>query len=480
MPADLVMDLSPTQKEFVNTSANIAQLLGPMGEGKTHAGVAGVIRHARRCAPGLNGQSLRGALIRDTHQNIKISTVESITEILGDWVFFKDDYKKMFIRTTPQIEFDLFGIDDPASISKLQGPGYGIIWLEEPAPIIERKNAGLPKDVFLMAIARCGRQKGSIPRLQITQNSADELHWTTELIDAPYEYCTLDGAVVTKLTFRIPKGENKHLTALQRALNTAAFQSDKGMLARYVEGEEASVEEGSPVCANYGPATHFSQKILPVYPNLPSFRGWDGYGHPACVTAQWNPFGQLVVHDVLYEEGSGTEDLIENKLQPLLATPKYAGKFLPWRDIGDPTMKAPDQSSAKRSAAKVIQTMLDTRFESGPTRWPNRIDPLNHAFGRSVIGGRPLIVLSASAAPLNRALKGGWHYRTDNSGHVVGKLPVDNQHAHPGNAFAYLVSVLLPYNRQKKPPALNRERDMARIASYATGGGRRASAGGLL
>lgn len=483
MPSDLIMDLSPTQSAFARSEAQIVQLIGPMGEGKTHAGVAGALQHAARCAPTLGGESLRGALVRDTHQNIKISTVESIQEILRDWVIFKDDYKKMYIRTTPAIDVDLFGIDDPASISKLQGPGYGFIWLEEPAPIHERSNAGLPKEVFLMAIARCGRQRGSKPRLQITHNPADATHWTTELIDDPREYMVAeDGAVIVKETFRIPKGENKYLTSTQRAMNMAAFKDDKGKWQRYVEGEVASVEEGKKVITNYGETTHFSQKILPVYPNRDGLRGWDGYGHPACVIAQWTPFGQLVVHDVIYDEGCGAEDLIEDKLLPLLALPKYAGKINSWRDIGDPTMKTSDQSSRKRSAAKSILQMLGTRFEQGPTQWLNRIEPANHALGRSIAGGKPLILLSASATLLHRSLKGGWHFKTDNSGHVIGKTAVDNQHAHPGNAFAYMIAKILPYEVKKVLQARNREAEAARVNSYATGGLRRpaVSRAGLL
>ena len=62
---DLNFDLSPTQSAFVHDDPHIVMLMGPMGEGKTFARVAGVIAHAARC-----GRNIRGALIRDTHQNI--------------------------------------------------------------------------------------------------------------------------------------------------------------------------------------------------------------------------------------------------------------------------------------------------------------------------------------------------------------------------------------------------------------------------
>lgn len=464
--SDLILDLSPTQTKFVYAQEDIVQLIGPMGEGKTHAGVAGLIVQAQQI-----GITLHAALIRDTHENIKTSTVISIQEILRDWVVFKNDYKKMIIRTTPAVECDLFGIDDPASVSKLQGPPYGCIWLEEPAPVHEKANAGLPQEVFFMAIARCARQTGSRGRLQITHNPGDEDHWTTELMDDPYEYMVADdGTIVTKITYNIPRGENKHLTSKQRALNQAAFKKDKGKWARYVEGNVAMVGEGKPVTPPYNPLIHFSQKILPVYPGVQGYRGWDGYGHPCSGVAQFNPAGQFVIHDVLYEEGVGVEELIEDKLLPLLNTPKYKDKIRSWRDIGDPSMAVMDQSSRKRSAARVIGKMLNTRFERGPTRWKNRIEPLNRALRLNTPNGAPQIILSASAAPLNRALRGGWHFKTDNSGNILGTEPVKDKHSHPGDMLAYLIAEVFPYQPERKGKPRDREAEMRRVASYATGG----------
>lgn len=467
MPTNIIFDLSPTQSAFVQSTAHINHLTGPMGEGKTYCAVARIIRHAHRCQL----RPLRAAIIRDTHENLKTSTVRSIIEVLGDRAFFKNDYKKLYIRAEYPVECDLYGIDDQASISKLQGPNYGTIWLEEPAPIYEKANAGLPYEVFEMSLARCGRQAGSIPNLQITQNPADEEHWTTELIDAPEEYMIADdGTIITKKTYHIAKGENKYLSPLQRAMNQAAFKNDPAKWARYVEGTIASVSRGINVINNYGEHFHYSQTILPFYPQLPAVRMWDGYQHPVCVIAQENPHGQLVAHDCIYYPGYGVKELIEDKLKPLLNTPKYRGKTAKWRDIGDPSMRTPDQSTANMSAAKIISAALDTHFEPGPTRWENRIQPLNHALGKTVAGGRPLILISASAYPLHKALKGGWHYKKDNNGNRIGKEAVKNESDHIGNAFAYGVAILYPYSAledyQKNKERADRIIRMKRAASY--------------
>ena len=173
---DLEFDLSPMQSAFVHSNAQVVMLMGSMGEGKTFSGGVALVRHAARC-----GVPIRAAIIRDTHQNLKLSTVPDLQRMFGKFVHFHDDCKRMVIDSRPRVECDLFGIDDPASLSKLQGPQYAMIWLEEPAPVVEKANAGLPREVFDLALARASRQTGTAMRVQITQNPADESHWTEGL-----------------------------------------------------------------------------------------------------------------------------------------------------------------------------------------------------------------------------------------------------------------------------------------------------------
>lgn len=479
---DIVFDLSPTQYAFVTSDAQIVQLSGPMGEGKTVAGVAGCVAHAARC-----GQPIRGALVRDTFQNIKTSTIPDMRDYLGEFVKFSDGEKKCTILSNPRVELDLFGIDDEASISKLQGPQYAIIWLEEPCPIIEKANAGLPKGVFNLAVARAARQRGTVMRVQITQNPGEEEHWTSELEDQPEVYASYrdedTGEVfdIRKQSFRIKIGENKYLPGLTRAANRAAFKDDAAKWARYVEGKRAAVVQGKVVTPAYNEDLHFAQTVLPVYPGHELISMWDGWHHPSCLLAQYTPFGQLVIHDVLLGEGLGAEDLIEEQVEPLLLSPKYAGKFSRARIIGDPSMRTPDQSSVRQVTSRKIEVFFQKwgrpRFEPGPVRWPARRDPVNQCFKRLLNGGEPAVKLSRSAYMLHRALKGGWHYKTDNAGRLIGDKPEQDQHDHPGQALAYGVAVLMPYSAKAeydKVLAAHRAAQQRRAMSYAGNNFRRA------
>lgn len=469
MPKDLVFDLSPTQSAFVETDAHIAMLIGPMGEGKTFAGAAGLVRHAHRC-----GKDIRGAVVRDTHQNIKISTVPSLKEIFGGWVEFHDDCKQMVIHSQPRVECDLFGIDDPASLSKLQGPEYAIIWPEEPAPIIEKANAGLPRDVFDMAIARAARQKGTQLRVQVTQNPSDEEHWTEEVANMPEVYAEdeLTGEQIIKHVFRIPYGENTYLNPIARLANKAAFKNDPGKYARYVEGVAAPVQRGAKVTPEYNTKIHFAGRELPVIPGALGLRFFDGWHHPVCIIAQYIPPGKIWVHNAFYGDGMGIKELCEQRVIPMIMSPKFKGKIADWRDIGDPTMRTPDQSTTGMSASRRVEQALKTRFEPGPTKWSYRIDPLKTALSYNQPDGTPTILISQSAYDVHRALNGGWHWKVDNSKRRIGNLPIQgDKFGDIGNALCYGVAVMLPYARQYIAPAKKRNplfNPIRRAMSYST------------
>jgi hypothetical protein len=68
-----------------------------------------------------------------------------------------------------------------------------------------------------------------------------------------------------------------------------------------------------------------------------------------------------------------------------------------------------------------------------------------------IVDGQPAIILSRSAVKLHRALKGGWHYKVDNSGNVIGNKPIQtSEESHPGNAFSYAIALLKPYSPRKE------------------------------
>ncbi|MFZ5773079.1 MAG: hypothetical protein ACOY4W_16790 [Thermodesulfobacteriota bacterium] len=473
---DLVFDLSPTQSAFVHSDAEIVQICGPMGEGKTTAGIVAIMAHAARC-----GRDIRGAIIRDTHINIKNTTVPDFVELLGDRVSVHDDCKKLIIHSKPKAELFLFGAGDEGALSKFQSLIVSFIMLEEPAPVMEKNNAGLSRDVFDMSVARASRQTGTLMRVQITQNPADEEHWTEDLFWEP-EIFAKDpdtGVEIRKQCFRIPYGDNKFLNPHSRAANRAAFQKDPGKFARYVEGRAAPILRGIQVTPGYSRQAHWSDQELPVIPGALGIRFWDGWHNPRCVIGQFLPPGRIWFHDVAIGEGCGVDVLIKNSVIPLLESPKYKGKIDQWRDIGDPSMAIPDQSSRNKSAAKLIEKMLNTRFERGPSRWAQRIGPLQAALLSKCTDGSEKIQVSASAHHVHKSLNGGWHWKKDNNNKIMGSTPVKDEYSHTGDAVSHGVPVLLPqlenHGRQPASAAMRRRRQeesMQIAMSYGPGRGK--------
>jgi len=470
----LHFELSPTQDDYVFSEKVVNVLVSGTGEGKSFASVVAILTHSERC-----GRPIRCAIVRDTHENIKLSTARTITEVFEQHpslIVWKNDNKQLVIHGKYRIDVDLFGIDDLASLSKLQGPEYALIWLEEPAPMADKVNAGLSEEVFNAALVRCARQKGTKSRLQISMNPADEDHWTYKrLIEAPA--VDIDNPLITKQVWYIPAGENSNVSETSRQAVKSAYKDDLASYTRYVLGQFAPVYRGKKVTPEYNPLIHLApQELMPVR-GLVSFRAWDSWTNPACIMGQITTTGRLVFLNVLTLEGSDVRTLAETQVLPMMNSPRWKDKPRAWRELGDCTMKNPDQSNIATSAARAIEDIFGTIFEGGPTRW----EIMKLGFKRALnmnIQGKPAVVIDpVNCRVLNKGLSGAWHYKTDNSGNMTSKgIPEKTEISHPLDCWANACNVLMPGRdvshlsaTYKKQAAVNKRR----VQSYATGGARR-------
>lgn len=459
--------LTPTQRAYVNSDAVVNVIYSNTGEGKTYASVVAMLVHAQRC-----GRSIRCAIVRDTHENIKNSTVRTIMEMFeaAPWMYkFRNDFRHLTIYSNPKVEVDLFGIDDPASLSKLQGPEYALIWLEEPAPMADKANAGLSEEVFNAALVRATRQKGTMARVQISMNPADQEHWTYKRLIEP-EVLDPDEPSITKAVFRIEPGENIHVNPISRAAVRAAYRDDPASYMRYALGQFAPVYRGKRVTPEFNLTWHVAPDVLDPAEGLVSFRLWDSWHNPTVLIGQVTKLGRLVFLDEIKLENSDIRTLVVHVKQ-LLNMPRWKGKAWDWLDIGDFTMRQPDQSNRQESAARVIEKSFGTIFQPGPTRWPILRDGMKKALNMN-IEGMPAVYISPNCRQLIRALSGAWHYKVDSSGNIISATPEKDEASHVGDCFANGVCVLLPGFDYKK--SLHAYRRIAinnrkRVKSYSIG-----------
>jgi hypothetical protein len=447
--ARLDITLSATQAEYAYSDALINVIIGPAGEGKTYASFASMMINAQR-----NKRPVLWAIIRDAHTNIKRSTVRSINKIFRkspSLISWRDDYHQLTVHSTPPVEVDLFGIDDPGALNRLQGTEYDGIWLEEPAAMLERANSGLSEEVFNDSLLRCVRAQGE-SRLQVSMNPADEEHWTfSRLVEAPD--VDLEDPMITKRVFWIRPGENIHLKEKARQAARSAYKDDPAAYTRYVLGRFAPVYRGEKVTPEYNPNWHRASDPLLPAPGLVGFRFWDGWHNPACIMGQITKIGRLIHIDTIFMPGGDIEQIIDTKILPLLESPRWKDMCLEWRDVGDRTMMIPDQSRKQWSPARVIEEKLGGRFEPGPSKWSILKMGIKRALNKN-IEGLPAILLNPEERTLHKGLNGAWHYPTDNSGKVTSNIPNKKSPiSHPCEAWANGVCVLLPVT----PMAINSE-----------------------
>lgn len=86
---------------------------------------------------------------------------------------------------------------------------------------------------------------------------------------------------------------------------------------------------------------------------------------------------------------------------------------------------------------------LSPTFEGGPVKWSELSNSFNHWLLQRDPDNQPMIYISRTNHLLDKALNGGWHYKVDNSGNIVGTEPVKNELSHIGDGWANSVYVLL-------------------------------------
>jgi hypothetical protein len=146
-------------------------------------------------------------------------------------------------------------------------------------------------------------------------------------------------------------------------------------------------------------------------------------------------------------EGIGTQELIHDWVKPLLVS-RYKPLNCPIRHIGDPAGNQREQSSAERSAVRVIRQELGGTWRSGPVKIEERLEPLRAVLTRTV-GGRGLVQVDRERAScVWHSLRGGWHYHVARTG-IVSGVPAKGPgpHSHIGDALAYGAAVLFPMGR---------------------------------
>lgn len=450
---EITLSANPTQRKFVLSKQHVTVLIGPQGEGKTWAAMMAMFYHASE-----HHRQIRGLIVRDSFRNIERNTIPSIQKMLQGYAGFRNGGRKM---VCPELDVDLYGIDDMAALSSLMGAEYEIAWIEEPAPIYEVGNAGLKEEVFTMVCARGPRSLQARHRVLVTMNPAGEDHWT--------HHRFIDDVASDTEVIRIPYGENQFLPDYERENTKKAFANRPDLYARFVEGNFAYSPLGEAVTPEYREEIHRSKRILTPSPLVKTYRFWDGGLYPSCVIGQVTPRGRFIVFDSMRGDNMGMKQFIMQYVKPKLGE-KYPG-FSDWYDSGDPNLSKRAEGDDTVVASQIINSELGAAFIPGISGWEDRKEALKEILSR-MVDGLPALVLSRNEGLLHQAFRGSWHYSVNASGQISGKIPVKDIHSHPADAFSHGIAKVFRYGESNRGKLPGSPKAKSRARSYTIGGGK--------
>ena len=226
-------------------------------------------------------------------------------------------------------------------------------------------------------------------------------------------------------------------------------------------------DQGLAITPEFSDRFHTPPKPIDPVPGLPSFRFWYEGLYPCCVIGQTLQSGRIVLFDcVLGEQNSGLEELIDNKVIPLLKA-DYAG-CTDWRDITNHGPLSANSEASEHSMDAIILDKLDGAPEAGEPDFflrVNAVKGLLQQTGRLIVNNQ-----STPGEPkpwLRDALAGGWAYRRDQHGTIT---KTEARKFHPltsvGEAIGHGCARIF-MRKPTPPPRSNRKKEQSRAKSYA-------------
>ena len=432
------------------------------------AGIVATLRHAMRYGPAV--WPIKWAVIRDTWENIKITTMDTIRmfcrkyKIPAQGLELKEPkIVQLGMQTEssvfkPLVELHFFGLDQPSDANRLQGFEGAGAWIEEPAPAADLAS-GVPEDALLAVTSlRQGSIEGVQPRVQITFNPPDETHWTIKYRDDQDTIDAMEAQGISIDFFEIPPGENPGITKEYRQRNRAMLEAmgRPDLVARLVEGKVGFLQLGVSVTPEYS-SLHESKISLPILRRVPIIRSFDFGLNPTTVWLQETPHGRVYIFKSIRGEHMGMENHIQSNVIPWQIA--HGIQDYMFEDYGDPNGLSPEAKNSNVSAVTAIEEMLTASpgvpasFTPGPIPIADRVGPIRALLRRMNKFGQPVIQVDPEATEMRRALGGGWHRKKSASG-IISDILKD-EHSEHCDALGYALGCKHPIakliERPRKP-----------------------------
>ena len=384
--------------------------------GVNSGGTRAMLAPAIECL--LEYPGIRGLFGRKDYNDLRLSLMETFQDVIPPAFFVeRNEQEHRFLLAAKGGRSTAF-FRELKDIRGLGSQEFAFIVVSEAHEITEAAYRTLKQ--------RC-RQQGFPNFILMEGNPPSESHWLTHLTDPQSTQYDPDPAQL-----RVSSYENQAFMPPGYLHNLEGMPS--AWRKRFLLGETGALPDGTPVYPTFVEAVHVHE--TQIIPDRPIIRGWDyGYRRAACVWAQQEDAGRLLVHREWMAIETPEDAFIDGVI--MRTNQWFGGRVC--RDYGDPAARNRDPhgvATLQRLQAKGIQ--LGCR----QTTYAQRIPLINRKFSE-LIRGVPSVTINPLCATLIEGLAGGYHYPSLTDGLALTtprEVPLkDGWFDHLANAFEYLV-----------------------------------------
>lgn len=451
-------NLDPVLQAYVDSTARVSVIRGPLGSGKTVASCEKLFKIMCNQRPNRQGyRKSRIIAIRNTFPDLLTTTVKDWLELFEELGHYKAGgisppchflKFKLPDRSLVLSEIIFIALDRPLAIKKLRGVQATVFWLNELKE--------LDKAVVDMADFRHGRYPSMMDGgctfhgMIGDTNSPDDDHWLYELeneVKPPdWAFFTQPGGLKREIVdvdgrqewtgkwITNDKAENvRNLPPGYYTIGQQGKTND--WIAVNLANEYGTVHDGKAIYLEQWVDTFHMSSSIELLEDWPIIVGLDFGLTPAAVIGQETPGGAIHILDELVSSGMGIKQFTEEVLLPTLR-----GKYskCEWNFVGDP---AGDKrvDTDENTVFKELES-LGIMAEAANTNVPLIRWEAVRYYLQQLRDGKPAFKLHTRCKVLRKGFNGGYKLRRIQlAGSTKFSEKADkNKFSHPHDALQYL------------------------------------------
>ena len=463
---------TPTIWEFMRDENFVRTLAGPIGSGKSVACCHLLMMMALQQKPDAKGvRRSRTAIVRNTLDQLRSTTMRTFFDWFpnGEWGNYKAQDKTFYVQhrlpdgTEVKAEFLFIPLDEPQSVRKALSLELTFLWINEAREIHPEVVDGL-----LMRLRRYPAMKDGGPTRSCAvfdTNMPDMETWWFDKMENPpdnwsvyiqpsamldfEEYVHQQGEEPDELKavtgpndvdlWVNPNADNlQHLD--DRYYPDVAVGKSEDFVNVYLRCRYGRSLNGVPVYEKtFKPDFHIAETSFTPLRNeqYPVVIGLDFGRTPAATFVQRNVYGQIIILDEITSENMGIETFLREKLQPMLAEPRFMNCHV---------VVAPDPAGWSKQQIGEVSPVDVVKAAGFKVARPMSNDPERRveAVERVLLrhsDGKPAMVVNPECRTLLQGFRYGYRYKLNKAGHQDPK-PDKNGFSHVHDSLQYGVLVV--------------------------------------